>query len=217
MIPLAFTARFRYNTHALRLTVKEVHILMEKSKPLFSTERITYIALLVAMQVVLGNVTQLPSLGKQFNFGFLPIAVAGALFGYPAAMIVGGLGDFFGAHLFPVGAYFYGFTLTNIAVGAAYALALHGQKASVVRAAVASAMTAACYLFLNSFWLSVLYSSKTYWGWVIARAPSYLVEIPACAIMIYFTVKGLQKLPASVTQADKPKEKACAENSSSKN
>ena len=36
-------------------------------------------AMLLACQVVLGNLLQVPLLGKQYNFGFVPIALAGAL------------------------------------------------------------------------------------------------------------------------------------------
>lgn len=74
-----------------------------KQKAWFSTEKITYVALLVALQVILGNVTQIPSIGKQFNFGFLPVAAAGALLGAPAAVIVGGAGGFLRRASFPAG------------------------------------------------------------------------------------------------------------------
>ena len=77
---------------------------MQKNKGKFQVETITFTALLVALQVVLGNILQIPLMEKQYNFGFLPIAIAGALLGAPAAMIVGGLVDFLGAHLFPQGA-----------------------------------------------------------------------------------------------------------------
>ena len=82
--------------------IREVFVLQKKG--VFSVEHITVTAMLVACQVVLGNLLQVPMLGKQYNFGFVPIALAGALMGPVPAMIVGGLGDLLGAHLFPVGA-----------------------------------------------------------------------------------------------------------------
>ena len=166
-----------------------------KQKAWFSTEKITYVALLVALQVILGNVTQIPSIGKQFNFGFLPVAAAGALLGAPAAVIVGGLGDFFGAHLFPQGAYFFGFTLTNMLLGLLYALALYKRKPGWKNVLIATVAVELCYLLLNSYWLSILYASKAYWGWVGARCVSYLVEAPIYALLTYLTLRGLQKLP----------------------
>ena len=44
---------------------------------MFTTEKLTILALLTALQVVLGNLIQIPLLGKQFNFGYLPIIAAG--------------------------------------------------------------------------------------------------------------------------------------------
>ena len=166
----------------------------------FTTQHIVLLALLVALQVVLGNLTQVPLVGKQFNFGFLPVAVAGALLGVPGGLIVGALGDFIGAHLFPAGAYFPGFTLTSALVGVLYALPLYRQKPSVVRVIIAVALATVLNLFLNSLWLSMLYGSKTYWGWVTVRASTYLVEAPAQMIVMYLCLKALTriKLPPSV-------------------
>ena len=166
----------------------------------FTTQHIVLLALLVALQVVLGNLTQVPIVGKQFNFGFLPVAVAGALLGVHGGLIVGALGDFIGAHLFPAGAYFPGFTLTSALVGVLYALPLYRQKPSVVRVIIAVALATVLNLFLNSLWLSMLYGSKTDWGWVTARAASYLVEAPVQALLMFLCLKGLSrlKLPPSV-------------------
>lgn len=166
----------------------------EKRHRRLNAETITYIALLTAMQVILGNVTQLPSVGKQFNFGFLPIAAAAARLGAPAAMAVGGLGDFFGAHLFPQGAYFFGFTATNMLAGLLYALPLSGRKPTWPRVTVATLLVELCYLFLNSLWLSLLYAGKAYWGWVGARAVSYLFETPIYAVLTYLTLRSLNRL-----------------------
>ena len=170
---------------------------MRKQK-ISSPEIIAYTALLVALQVVLGNALQIPLTFKQFHIGFLPIAAAGALLGPIPAMIVGGLGDFFGAHLFPAGAYFFGFTVSNMLVGLLYALLLYRQKPCVWRAIGASLAVAVCYLFLNSYWLSILYASRAYWGWVGARWWTYLIEIPLASALIYFTLRGLGKVKLPV-------------------
>ncbi len=172
---------------------------MQKNKGTFRVESITFTALLVALQVILGNVLQVPLMEKQYNFGFIPIAAAGALLGAPAAMIVGGLGDFLGAHLFPQGAYFPGFTLTNVLVGLVCGLVLHRRKPSLVRVVIAVVVSLAVINWpLNSFWLSMLYSSKGFMGWFTLRGPNYLVEVPANIILLYLTLKGLSKvdLPA---------------------
>ena len=167
---------------------------------MFTTEKLTILALLTALQVVLGNIVQIPLLGKQFNFGYLPIIAAGALLGPVPAAIVGGLGDFIGAHLFPAGAYFPGFTLTSAIVGVLYALPLYQKQPCWIRAAIAAVLGMIPNLFLNSLWLSMLYTSKAYWGWVVARASSYLIEIPVQVVLIYLCLQGLSrlKLPSSI-------------------
>lgn len=171
-----------------------------RSPYLFTTQQLVVLALLVALQVVLGNLLQVPLLEKQFSFGFLPIAVAGAMMGVPGGLVVGALGDFIGAHLFPAGAYFPGFTLTSALVGVLYALPLRGHKPSIVRVVIAVLLATIVNLFLNSLWLSMLYGSKTYWGWVTVRASTYLVEAPAQMIVMYLCLKALTriKLPPSV-------------------
>ncbi|MBP3651306.1 MAG: folate family ECF transporter S component [Clostridia bacterium] len=174
---------------------------MQKNKGKFQVETITYTALLVALQVVLGNILQIPLMEKQYNFGFLPIAIAGALLGVPAAMIVGGLGDFLGAHLFPQGAYFPGFTLTNVLVGLVCGLVLYRRKPSIVRVIITVLISLVCINWpLNSFWLSMLYTSKGFMGWFAMRGPNYLFEVPANIVLVYLCLKGLSKvnLPASL-------------------
>lgn len=165
-----------------------------------ATEKLTMLALLTALQVVLGNLVQIPFVGKQFNFGFLTVAAAAAMMGVPGGLIVGALGDLIGAHLFPAGAYFPGFTLTSALVGVLYALPLYKQKPSFVRVIIAIALATVLNLFLNSYWLSLLYTSKAYWGWVAARASSYLVEAPLQVVVLFLCLKGLSrlKLPQSM-------------------
>lgn len=177
-----------------------MHKKNERRSLLFTTPQLVVLALLTALQVVLGNMLQVPLVGKQFSFGFLPVAVAGAMLGVPGGLIVGALGDFIGAHLFPAGAYFPGFTLTSALVGILYALPLHRRKPTVLRVIIAVALATIVNLFLNSLWLSMLYGSKTYWGWVTARAGAYLVEAPAQSVVMFLCLQALGrlKLPPSV-------------------
>lgn len=159
-----------------------------------TTVRLTMTALLIALQVVLGNLLQVPLIGKQFSFGFLPIALAGAMLGWPSAVIVGALGDLIGAHLFPAGAYFPGFTLTNALVGLAYALPLRAKWPLWLRVVTAILAGTVINLFLNSYWLSLLYGSKTYWGWIVARASTYAVEAPVQMVVLYLCMQLLSRM-----------------------
>ena len=69
-----------------------------------------------------------------------------------------------------------------------------------MRVLIAIALATVLNLFLNSYWLSLLYTSKAYWGWVAARASSYLVEAPLQVVVLFLCLKGLSrlKLPQSM-------------------
>ena len=177
----------------------------KRGKSLLSTEKLVVLALLVALQVVLGKIIQINLVTKEFNLGFLPVAVAGAVMGPVAGAVVGALGDLIGSLLFPTGAYFPGFTLTSALVGLAFGLALHAPKASWLRALIAAVSGAVINLLLNSLWLSMLYGSKTYWGWIVARAGTYPVEAALQTVVIFVALAALSrvKLPASLRKGGK--------------
>jgi len=180
---------------------KEVFVL--KKKKSFSVTAITVTAMLIACQVVLGNLLQVPMLGKQYNFGFVPIALAGALMGPVPAAIVGGLGDLIGAHLFPAGAYFPGFTLTNILVGVVCGFVLYRRRVRWWRCALAVLISLpGVNLFLNSLWLNLLayVPGRGYWAWVTVRAPNYLIETPVNIVLCYLLLQAMKrvKLPADM-------------------
>lgn len=180
---------------------KEVFVLQKKKA--LSVEYITVIAMLTACQVVMGNLLQVPMLGKQYNFGFVPILLAGALMGPIPAAIVGGLGDLLGAHLFPAGAYFPGFTLTNVLVGLTCGLLLHRRKPSWWRVIAAVVISLAGFnLLLNSYWLHLLayVPSRGYIGWLLVRAPNYLIEVPVNVVLCCLLLQAMKrvKLPASM-------------------
>lgn len=168
---------------------------------------IAYIGALIALQVVLGNLVQIAMLNKQMNFGFLPIAVAGYLFGPIGGLIVAALGDVVGTLLFGTGAYFPGFTLTAVLVGMVYGWILHPRyfkwaatccKSKTgglfLRAAAASVLVAVIYILLNSYWLT-FFISKGYWLILVGRLPFYLIEIPIFTALIIVCCSQMKRLP----------------------
>jgi ECF transporter S component (folate family) len=86
-------------------------------KKLFSTRMLVTLALLLAMSIVLDRVLgiQLPNL--RISFGYLPIILAGLLFGPLAGGIVGALSDALGYLTNPVFTYMPFLMLTPIIMG----------------------------------------------------------------------------------------------------
>jgi ECF transporter S component (folate family) len=168
---------------------------------------IAYIGALIALQVVLGNLVQIALLTKQMNFGFLPIAVAGYLFGPVGGLLVAALGDVIGTLLFGTGAYFPGFTVTAALVGIVYGWILFPKYHQwinnkvrtritdlVIRAFIASAVASVIYIFLNSYWLTFIVS-KGYWVILLGRLPFYALEIPIFTAVIAICCSQMKRLP----------------------
>lgn len=175
-----------------------------------STLLLSYTGVLVALQIVLGNLVQIALVEKQMNLGFLPIAVAGYLFGPISAMIVAGLGDILGTLIFGTGAYFPGFTVTALIVGLIYGFVMFPRNQKwldtlvknrytriAVRAFIAALAVAIVYLFLNSYWLT-FFISKGYWLILLGRVPFNLIEVPIFTAVITVTCIALDRLPPTL-------------------
>ncbi|HNW87437.1 MAG TPA: folate family ECF transporter S component [Candidatus Limiplasma sp.] len=181
---------------------------MQKVK--FSPLWMSYTGVLIALQIVLGNLVQIAFVEKQMNLGFLPIAAAGYLLGPVGGMIVAGLGDVLGTVIFGTGAYFPGFTVTAVIVGFLYGWmmcpryqkwltrSIKNRVAEFgVRAFLSASMAAVVYIFLNSYWLT-FFVPKGYWVLLLGRLPFNLAEIPVFTVLITLTCMALDRLPVSL-------------------
>ena len=123
------------------------------------TKMLTTLSILVALEVVLNRFLSINAWNIKIGFSFIPVVVAAILYGPLAGGIVGALGDFIGAILFPIGTYFPGFTLTAFLMGLVFGFFLH-KKQTPLRAAAAAVINQFILgLFLNTLWISVLYGS----------------------------------------------------------
>ena len=122
-----------------------------------STARLVTLGLLLAMEIILTRFLSINTPILRLGFGFLPIAIAGILYGPLWAGLTYALGDIIGAHLFPTGAFFPGFTLTAFLTGLVFGLILHGHEVTWKRSLVAAAIVVLVMdLLLNTYWLSIL-------------------------------------------------------------
>ena len=120
---------------------------------------ITYLGMLTALEIILNRFLSINAWNIKIGFSFVPVVVAAVLFGPLAGGIVGALGDFLGAILFPIGPYFPGFTATAFVTGVIFGLFLY-KKRTIPRIAGAVLINQLIFSFLvNSFWISILYGS----------------------------------------------------------
>jgi len=159
-----------------------------------NTKMLVMLALLTALNLVLGR----PPLSfmvwsNKVGFGFVPVFVAAWLYGPLAAGIVGALGDFLGAVLFPVGPYFPGFTATALVSGIVFGLLLHKKQSALRILAVTLINQLVLGLVVNTFWISILYGSS-FGGLMATRVVQCAIMIVLEFLTMVFLTKALNRL-----------------------
>lgn len=161
---------------------------MKKVK--LDAETIVMLGVLISTEIVLSRFFSISAWNIKIGFAFLPVVAAAILMGPLQAGIVAGMGDLIGALLFPIGAFFPGFTLTAFLTGIFFGLFLHKDQtmARVIGAVAVNQLVLS--LLLNTLWISVMYHSP-FAVLIIVRVVQCAVLIPIQIIMIQLISKAL--------------------------
>ncbi len=129
----------------------------------------------------------------RISLSFLPLAATGYLMGPVVGVIVGGVSDIIAFILKPQGAYFPGYTLSNMIIGLVYGVCLYKSNKSliilVMRAIIATIIiTVFVNMFLNTLWGMILYH-KAFKVDFFVRMVKNLIELPFEVIGIVFCVR----------------------------
>lgn len=161
------------------------------------TKELCLLALLTAAAIVLSRFVPVINLwSTKIDFSFAAVMLAACIAGPVGGMVVGGLADFIGAILFPIGTYFPGFTVTAALTGLIFGLLLH-KKCSLPRIILAVVSTQlVCGLLLNTLFISILYT-KAFTALLATRLIQFIVmsvvEIVFAELVINKT-KALNKI-----------------------
>ena len=170
---------------------------MEKKKFRISTKNLVIMAVLIAVEIVLSRFLSISAWNTKIGFAFVPVVIAAVLLGPVYAGIVGAVADLLGAVLFPIGAYFPGFTLTAFLTGLVYGLFLHKEQ-TVPRVIGAVAINQGILsLFLNTFWISVLYGSP-FKPLLITRLPQTGILTVVQIVVIIVIAKVIPRIKKEV-------------------
>ena len=120
-----------------------------------NTRTIVMAGLLVALHIILSRFFSINAWNLKIGFAFVPVFAAAYLYGPLVAGLVGALGDFIGAILFPIGPYFPGFTLTCFLTGLTFGLLLHKQQTPLRIAGAVAVNQLLLGLLLNTYWITV--------------------------------------------------------------
>ncbi len=156
--------------------------------------KLTQVAILIAIEVVLSRFCSIATPIVKIGFGFIPIAIAGMLYGPLWAGTVAGLGDFIGAILFPIGAYFPGFTLTAALSGMVYGSLLHNHKSWGRIIAAVLIISLGLHLCLDTLWLQMI-TGKGYMVLLPVRVLKSVIMAPMQVVIIRFISTKLYYLP----------------------
>ena len=140
-----------------------------------STKTLTLMGLLTALEIVLSRFLSISAWNTKIGFAFIPVVAAAMLLGPYRAGIIAALADFLGAVLFPIGAYFPGFTLTAFFMGLIYGLFLYKEQSFLRIVLAVATHQLLLSLLLNTLWISVLYGSP--------YGPLLLTRLPQCGIL----------------------------------
>ena len=146
--------------------------------------------LLIALEIVLSRFLAINAWNIKIGFNFVPIVAAAILYGAVPAGIVAAMGDFLGALLFPIGAYFPGFTLTAFLMGLVFGLFLHDKQTIPRTLGAVGINQLILSLFLNSLWISILYSSP-YRPLLATRVVQCAILAPVQVIIITLMMQAL--------------------------
>ena len=123
-----------------------------------SAKSVSAVGILVAMEIILARFS-IHTWNLKIGFSFVPIVVAAIFYGPIAGGLVGAIGDVISAVLFPVGAYFPGFTLTAFLTGAVFGWFFR-KNVSVLNVVFSVLIVQGVISqVLNTYWISFLYGS----------------------------------------------------------
>ena len=155
-----------------------------------SVKKMTALAMLVALNIIMAEVTKFPLIPKvlELSFGFVPVAMAGMLFGPVTAMLVSGVADVIGAVLAGV-EFFPGYTLSAVLSGLFYGLTLHKQNASVWRIALGQLLVSLIvYAGCNTLWAYMMGYGRSM-QYVVTRFTVNAVSYPVYVFILYLMMR----------------------------
>ena len=144
-----------------------------------------HLALLVALEVVLSRFLSINTPIHKIGFSFVPLALAGMIYGPKAGFAVGAVSDLLGATLFPNGPFFPGFTLTTALKGLIYGLCLNRKNAGRWSPVLFSVIfnATALSLLLNTLWIHII-SGTSYPALLLSRVGQELFLIPVQILVL---------------------------------
>lgn len=157
------------------------------------TRNLVFVALLIALNLVLTRFFAIQTPIVRIGFGFIPIALSAMFFGPSIGGIVAALADILGMIIFPQGAFFPGFTLTAFVGGFIYGTFLYNRSKSWKNILLACiAISIIVNLGLNTLWVSMI-TGNAFIAIIGPRVVKEIILIPIQTTLIQITWSHMGK------------------------
>lgn len=165
------------------------------AKELRRVRSLVTIAMLLALQIILGAMTLQLDSSIQITFDYLPLCVTAMFFGPVPAMLSGALADLLSFIIRPTGAFNPGFMLTAAVNGLIYGLLFYKKNFDkpwkLILSCALSRLIAVIVgnICLNSLWLILMYGQGA-WAWIPGRILKNIIEYPV-SVLLLFSLQGV--------------------------
>lgn len=153
------------------------------------TRKIMHLGMLLALEIILSRFFSINTPIVRISFAFVPLVLCAMMYGPIWSSFLGGLSDFIGAILFPVGPYFPGFTLSGVLSGLCYGLFLNSRQCSMRKILLLVCIQRIVIsLCLSTYFLTFLVQVPFY-TLLIARVIQNVVLMPVQFAIIFAITK----------------------------
>ena len=167
-------------------------------KRTISTRHLVMLALMVALNVVLGRLSiQITQEIRISVLGFIPIALSGWMMGPLYGALAGAAGDILNYLIYnhQYGPLFPGYTVVAALSGLWYGLTLYKKECGWLRAALCIVpVIVVGEMFLNSVWTYILYPG-TFWVKLPMRLLVNAIECPVKIALLMGVMQLMKRMP----------------------
>ena len=170
-------------------------------KTKFTTKDIAIMGILVAMSIVLTRLLSINTPTIRIGFGFIPIVIAGILYGAIPAGVVSVLADVLGQMLVAIGVPHPGITLNAFLTGFVFGIFLYNDSRyfkTIIAVAINQLIIS---LVIQTYWLyglQHLSGFKAYLALLISRIPQACIVSIAQLILIPLLFKLVDRIDRSL-------------------
>jgi len=135
-------------------------------------------ALFICADVLLTRLLAINTPLMKIGFGFAAVALCALMYGPLWAALTAALGDLVGSLLFPVGAFFPGFTLTAALTGLIFGLCLYRKKPGLKTSFFAAALNCVFVTLLANTAMIAFISGAAFKALLLTRLVQLAVMLP---------------------------------------